>query len=61
MTGRTPMQPRREEVSKASPALAMGYVPWQRWGQIYPMDKGFERGTIFPELDLPSVMGRRRG
>lgn len=39
---------------------AMAYVPWQQWRQTYPMEKGFSRGTIFPELDLPFVMGRCR-
>lgn len=41
--------------------LAMGYVPWQRWGQTYSMEDSLKRGTIFPELDLPFVMGRCRG
>lgn len=41
--------------------IGMGYVPWQVWNQPYPLEKGFVRGTIFPELDLPFVMGRCRG
>lgn len=41
--------------------VGMGYVPWQRWSETYPLDQGFMRGTIFPELDLPFVMGRCRG
>ena len=40
--------------------IAMAYVPWQKWRQTYPMDKAVVRGTIFPELDLPFVMGRCR-
>lgn len=40
--------------------IAMAYVPWQMWGQTYPMEQGFVRGTIFPELDLPFMMGRCR-
>ncbi|MCI8865847.1 MAG: spore coat associated protein CotJA [Lachnospiraceae bacterium] len=40
--------------------IGMGYVPWQKWGQTYPIDKGFSRGTIFPDLDLPFAMGRCR-
>ncbi|MCI9163748.1 MAG: spore coat associated protein CotJA [Lachnospiraceae bacterium] len=40
--------------------IGMGYVPWQRWGQTYPIEQGFSRGTIFPELDFPFVMGRCR-
>ncbi len=41
--------------------IAMAYVPMQRWKQTYPLSQGFQRGTIFPELDLPFVMGRCRG
>ena len=33
--------------------LAMAYVPWQTWRDIYDAEKGFHRGTIFQELDLP--------
>lgn len=40
--------------------IAMGYVPWQRWKQTYSLEQGLNRGTIFPELDLPFVMGRCR-
>lgn len=38
--------------------VGMGYVPWQQWQQTYPIERGFRRGTIFPDLDLPFVMGR---
>ena len=40
--------------------IGMGYVPMQQWGQLYPAGTGFQRGTIFPELDLPFQMGRCR-
>ena len=40
--------------------VGMGYVPWQMWETPYPMDRGFHRGTIFPSLDYPFVMGRCR-
>lgn len=33
--------------------IAMAYVPWQKWKKVYNDDVGLERGTIFPELDLP--------
>lgn len=33
--------------------LAMAYVPMQRWGKVYSNDVALNRGTIFPELDLP--------
>lgn len=34
-------------------SIAMAYVPWQSWRHIYEAGKGFRRGTIFEELDLP--------
>ena len=33
--------------------LAMAYVPWQQWQQIYEPCQGFRQGTIFRELDKP--------
>ncbi len=33
--------------------LAMAYVPWQNWQDIYEVHKGIHRGTIFEELDKP--------
>ena len=33
--------------------LAMAYVPWQIWQDIYESEKGFHCGTIFKELNLP--------
>lgn len=33
--------------------LAMAYVPWQEWRNIYEAEKGFHIGTIFEELDKP--------
>lgn len=38
--------------------LAMAYIPWQRWGEVYNAEKGLDRGTIFPALDMP-FSGRR--
>lgn len=40
--------------------VGMGYVPWQFWGQTYPVEQALMRGTIFPVLDYPFVMGRCR-
>ncbi len=34
-------------------SLAMAYVPWQKWNDIYEICKGFQRGTIFAKLDKP--------
>lgn len=33
--------------------LAMAYVPWQQWQNIYEICQGFQRGTIFEDLDKP--------
>lgn len=33
--------------------IAMAYVPWQEWCEIYDICEGFSRGTIFRELDKP--------
>lgn len=35
----------------------MGFVPWQEWKNVYNIEKGLERGTIFEELDKP-YLGR---
>ena len=40
--------------------IGMGYVPMQTWECPYPIDRGYQRGTIFPSLDYPFVMGRCR-
>ena len=33
--------------------IAMAYVPWQMWQDIYDAEKGFQCGTIFQELNKP--------
>ena len=33
--------------------LAMGYVPMQKWQQLYAPEEALKRGTLFKELDLP--------
>lgn len=40
--------------------VGMGYVPRQSWETPYPMEQGIHRGTIFPSLDYPFMMGRCR-
>lgn len=41
-------------------AIAMAYVPWQEWGNLYDMDKALKVGTVFADLDKP-FLGRRCG
>jgi len=51
---------RQEMPSKVFPEntpLAMAYVPMQQWGKTYSVEKGFDKGTVFPELDLPFEPG----
>lgn len=36
-------------------SLAMAYVPWQEWRELYDPELGLERGTIFAELDKPFI------
>ncbi len=45
------MEGRYDELSEMP--LAMAYVPWQAWRDLYDAEKGFCRGTIFEELDKP--------
>ena len=33
--------------------IAMAYVPWQKWQEIYEPSRALESGTIFKELDKP--------
>ena len=46
-----------KEVLDSMP-LAMAYVPWQKWQNIYKPENALCAGTIFQELDLPFT-GRR--
>ena len=39
-------------------SIAMAYVPWQKWEDIYSPEEGFARGTIFAQLDK-SYIGRK--
>ncbi|MDE5966145.1 MAG: spore coat associated protein CotJA [Lachnospiraceae bacterium] len=32
--------------------LAMSYVPWQQFEELYPPCKALSEGTAFPELNL---------
>ena len=40
------------------PALAIAYVRWQQWGNLYEPEEAYTHGTIFPDLDKP-FYGRR--
>ena len=34
-------------------SLAMAYVPYQNWQNIYDVDNAFMAGTLFADLDKP--------
>ena len=44
---------RTQDVFPAALSLAMAYVPRQRFVCLYEPETGFERGTIYKQLDLP--------
>ena len=33
--------------------IAMAYVPWQQWNEVFTGEAGLDHGTIFPELVKP--------
>lgn len=33
--------------------VAMAYIPFQQFSTTYSAEKGFDQGTIFPDLDKP--------
>jgi len=39
--------------------LAMAYVPWQQWEDLYDEDTALQRGTLFAQLDKP-FLGRKQ-
>ena len=49
----------RPSFSRDEYVVAMAYVPWQYFTNVYEPDKALETGTIFPELDKPFLRGGR--
>ena len=53
------MEERKKKCSDKMPLrdfpVAMAYVPWQEWEDVYELCEGFEIGTIFPSLNKPFV------
>lgn len=37
--------------------LAMAYVPFQEWDDVYTDDEAFPIGTLFPDLNFPFMRG----
>ena len=49
-----------ESIFPAKASLAMAYVPYQRFENLYGAEKALSRGTLFACLDLPFCGGRER-
>lgn len=39
--------------STTNPRVGFVYVPYQRFGNLYSLDKALKNGTIFKELNIP--------
>jgi hypothetical protein len=39
--------------------VAMAYIPWQTWGDLYEPSKALKCGTLFTVLNKPFVGCRR--
>lgn len=47
-----------EERYSINERVGYAFVPMQKFGELYSPDEALERGTLFPDLDLPiSVYG----
>ena len=57
----TPEMPAPVQESTFPPhvSLAMMYVPYQRFENLYDEEKALAAGTLFAELDLPFYGGKR--
>ena len=42
------------EMNEARP-LAMAYVKWKTFKDVYAPELALSRGTVFPELDMPWI------
>lgn len=47
-----------KETTLSGYPIAMAYVPWQDYGNIYPLQQALRSGTMFQELNL-DFAGRR--
>ena len=53
----TYFRPDHMQNQKNNMVIGMAYVPDQSWNEIYEIEYGFTRGTIFAELDKPWLGG----
>lgn len=54
-SNRSTSQAMPENISRfpAETPLAMAYVPFQQWSELYSEEEALKSGTLFPELNLP--------
>ena len=50
----------KEVLKLDSMPLAMAYVPWQKWQNIYNRQAALKNGTLFEELNKPFKGGQKR-
>lgn len=43
------------------PSLAMAYLPYQKWDDLYEPAEALQNATLFRELNKPFLAGRRGG
>ncbi len=53
MQGMVPQMSDYNNLDIENMPIAMAYVPFQQWRNIYEPRQALQRGTIFKELDLP--------
>ena len=41
-------------------SIAMAYVPWQKWQNLYNRQAALKNGTLFEELNKPFKGGQKR-
>ncbi|MCI5492871.1 MAG: spore coat associated protein CotJA [Lachnospiraceae bacterium] len=56
--GRNQYAPCSGRLPTSNRSIAMAYVPWQHFQNVYDPDKALRCGTIFPELNKP-FLGKR--
>lgn len=49
------MRCRERKALPCNTSVAMAYIPFQQWDEVYSADKGLSAGTMFPCLNLPFV------
>jgi hypothetical protein len=54
---------RRQDATscRVTPLPVMAFIPVQELECVYEPEHGFERGTMFPELDKPWLPGGKGG